>query len=100
MSALNELLQTRTGATRKGLLTGNHWRETSGFPSHYRELYEKNSSGYCISKQSLALERFMKVNNGFEMENIGGLAYTTEERRLILFRILCSDAKLVDMEKE
>ena len=30
-----------------------------------------------ISKQSLALERFMKVNNGFEMENIGGLAYSS-----------------------
>ncbi len=34
------------------------------------------------------------------MENKGGLAYTTEERRLILFRILFGDAKLVDMEKK
>ena len=53
-----------------------------------------------ISKQSLALEKFMKVNIWFEMENIGGLAYKTEERRLILLRILCGDAKLEDMEKE
>lgn len=100
MPALNELYRQERGQQERGFSRATIGEKLQVSPRTIENYMNKIPQDIDISKQSLALEKFMKVNNGFEMENKGGLAYTTEERRLILFRILCGDAKLVDMEKE
>ena len=100
MPVLNELYRQERGQQERGFSRATIGEKLQVYPRTINDCMKKIPQDIDISKQSLALERFMKVNNGFEMENIGGLAYTTEERSLILFRILCGDAKLVDMEKE
>ncbi len=100
MPALNELYRQERGQQERGFSRATIGEKLQVSPRTIENYMNKIPQDIDISKQSLALDKFMKVNNGFEMENKGGLAFTTEERRLILFRIFCGDAKLVVMEKE
>jgi len=56
--------------------------------------------GLDVSKNSMQLERYMKLAHGYEIENLGGLSYSPEERKLLLYRIICLGCKQVDMINE
>ena len=40
--------------------------------------------GLDVSKNSMQLERYMKLTHGYEIENLDGLSYSPEAVRLIL----------------